>query len=1645
MKKTTIVLLLILLTCFSINAQSPPTAICQNITVQLDGTGNVTITPEQVDNGSNDGLEGPVTLSLDITTFGCADVGTPVTVTLTVTDNDDPSQTDTCTATVTVEDKPLPTITNLPDLTDPCYVEVVDIPTATDCDGTISALTGSPLSYNQEGTYTIVWTYIDSNSNIVNQNQTVIIDEDSTDPIPDLVSLPDINSQCEVNSLTPPTATDDCSLAVAVSNNATFPITTSTTITWTYDDGNGNTVTQDQNINILGDTTDPTASNPTAVNVQCSADVPAVDIADVTDEADNCSLEANITVAHVSDVSDGNSNPEVITRTYSVTDEALNSINVTQIITVDDTTDPTASNPTAVNVQCSADVPAVDIADVTDEADNCSLEANITVAHVSDVSDGNSNPEVITRTYSVTDEALNSINVTQTITVDDTTDPTASNPTAVNVQCSADVPAVDIADVTDEADNCSLEANITVAHVSDVSDGNSNPEVITRTYSVTDEALNSINVTQIITVDDTTDPTASNPTAVNVQCSADVPAVDIADVTDEADNCSLEANITVAHVSDVSDGNSNPEVITRTYSVTDEALNSINVTQIITVDDTTDPTASNPTAVNVQCSADVPAVDIADVTDEADNCSLEANITVAHVSDVSDGNSNPEVITRTYSVTDEALNSINVTQIITVDDTTDPTASNPTAVNVQCSADVPAVDIADVTDEADNCSLEANITVAHVSDVSDGNSNPEVITRTYSVTDEALNSINVTQIITVDDTTDPTASNPTAVNVQCSADVPAVDIADVTDEADNCSLEANITVAHVSDVSDGNSNPEVITRTYSVTDEALNSINVTQIITVDDTTDPTASNPTAVNVQCSADVPAVDIADVTDEADNCSLEANITVAHVSDVSDGNSNPEVITRTYSVTDEALNSINVTQIITVDDTTDPTASNPTAVNVQCSADVPAVDIADVTDEADNCSLEANITVAHVSDVSDGNSNPEVITRTYSVTDEALNSINVTQIITVDDTTDPTASNPTAVNVQCSADVPAVDIADVTDEADNCSLEANITVAHVSDVSDGNSNPEVITRTYSVTDEALNSINVTQIITVDDTTDPTASNPTAVNVQCSADVPAVDIADVTDEADNCSLEANITVAHVSDVSDGNSNPEVITRTYSVTDEALNSINVTQIITVDDTTDPTASNPTAVNVQCSADVPAVDIADVTDEADNCSLEANITVAHVSDVSDGNSNPEVITRTYSVTDEALNSINVTQIITVDDTTDPTASNPTAVNVQCSADVPAVDIADVTDEADNCSLEANITVAHVSDVSDGNSNPEVITRTYSVTDEALNSINVTQIITVDDTTDPVCAATDITIDLAGGTVTITGADIDNGSSDNCGIASLVANPNTFNSSDVGPNTVTLTVTDVNGNSSSCDIIVTVEDRIQLSAKIFLQGPYDTNTGLMTDALRNNGSIPETSPYTDALTINPSILTVTAENAIIDWVWLELRDKTDGTTVVLSRSALIQADGDIVDVDGLSSLVFDVAADDYYVVISHRNHLGIRSANAISLNGGAQSIDLTGDSNLILGGANAVAELGDGKLGLFTGDFDGNGQVQNSDLNGILPLLGTSSYSFADLDMNGQIQNTDINILLPNLGLGSNVSRTSNNTEEPKIFIAPRRE
>jgi hypothetical protein len=313
-----------------------------------------------------------------------------------------------------------------------------------------------------------------------------------------------------------------------------------------------------------------------------------------------------------------------------------------------------------------------------------------------------------------------------------------------------------------------------------------------------------------------------------------------------------------------------------------------------------------------------------------------------------------------------------------------------------------------------------------VSEVSDNNPCPETITRIYSVTADCGNTNKVTQLIVITDPILPTGSAPATVNVECIGDVPANDPMLIIDEADNQGVPV---VAFVSDVSDGLTCPETITRTYSITDVCGNVVLVTQLIIVNDVTNPTATSPATVNVECIGDVPAANILDVNDESDNCTV--NPVVVFIGDMSDGLTCPETITRTYSITDDCGNQITVDQLIIVNDVTNPTGTAPATVNVECIGDVPAQNILDITTESDNCTV--NPVVVFVSDVSDGLTCPETITRTYSITDDCGNQITVDQLIIVNDVTNPTASNPVTVTVP-GGPAPAVDITIVIDDSDN-----------------------------------------------------------------------------------------------------------------------------------------------------------------------------------------------------------------------------------------------------------------------------------------------------------------------------------------------------------------------------------------------------------------------------------------------------------------------------------------------------------------------------------------------------------------------------------------------------------------------------------
>ncbi len=236
---------------------------------------------------------------------------------------------------------------------------------------------------------------------------------------------------------------------------------------------------------------------------------------------------------------------------------------------------------------------------------------------------------------------------------------------------------------------------------------------------------------------------------------------------------------------------------------------------------------------------------------------------------------------------------------------------------------------------------------------------------------------------------------------------------------------------------------------------------------------------------------------------------------------------------------------------------------------------------------------------------------------------------------------------------------------------------------------------------------------------------------------------------------------------------------------------------------------------------------------------------------------------------------------------------------------------------------------------------------------------------------------------------------------------------------------------------------------RMQMKVLLQGPsLNAGTpGLMNDNLRASGYLPLTSPYVDAMVTSVNVFnqggssgTGLAQDDIVDWVYIELRDKADNGTILAYRSALLQRDGDVVDIDGLSELDFDLWADRFYITIQHRIHLGIMTNIPQVLNFDAVSINLA-DGSVPAFGTHAEVELGSGDMALWTGDADNSGSSRfsgaNNDTNVIKDYIladpgngfnsvtySSTGYLNIDLNMDGTGRfsgsNNDSNIIKDNV-------------------------
>jgi carboxypeptidase T len=229
----------------------------------------------------------------------------------------------------------------------------------------------------------------------------------------------------------------------------------------------------------------------------------------------------------------------------------------------------------------------------------------------------------------------------------------------------------------------------------------------------------------------------------------------------------------------------------------------------------------------------------------------------------------------------------------------------------------------------------------------------------------------------------------------------------------------------------------------------------------------------------------------------------------------------------------------------------------------------------------------------------------------------------------------------------------------------------------------------------------------------------------------------------------------------------------------------------------------------------------------------------------------------------------------------------------------------------------------------------------------------------------------------------------------------------------------------------CTLHIVGEINVGLTAMV--EGGFEGSS--MTTYLNNAGLLPLTQPFNTAPWnyVGSESVAVIPNSDVADWVLVELRETTGDAstatpaTMVSRQAGFVLNDGSIVNIDGSSMLRFDmVANDNLFVIVHHRNHLGIMSANPVIQTAGNYMHDFTTGSGQAHGGINAQKEMSPGVWGMIAGDINADGVINMADKSPEWDVLaGEAGYHQADLNCDGQVNNMDKDdFLIPNQGNSS---------------------
>ncbi len=1206
-------------------------------------------------------------------------------------------------------------------------------------------------------------------------------------------------------------ATDNCEVTSmgAVGGTITGDCMKSQTFVITASDASGNTTSCEVTYTWRDGSISPILSCAPNMSVSCSADVVANTGAIVLDS--NCSVGATVVagapVAGSNNSSCGQANGDTYFITYVVTDECGNDWPCTQMFTITNTMLSITNCPASIIVACSsdavADIPAVNY--IT----GCGLGAEVTagapVSGANNSACGESDGDIYTITYTVTDDCGNTATCVQQFTLD-SEPPTIVCPPDVTVECLDEVIA-DEASVTTTA-GCNLTGTLTSSAPMGMSTnsipGDCNGDRYRIEYTYIDACGNSAMCTQVFTLQNDGPEITACPADLTINCLTDL-VIDLTGVS-YTTSCSLNGYVaavdTIAGANNSACGESDGDTYTVVYQVSDDCGRVTTCNQIFTID--SDPPMLNcPADLTVSCFDDV----IGDPTAVTfvTGCSIGGNPAVAGTpqpdpNNSACGESDGDIYTIEYTVTDVCGNVGTCTQTFTID-------SDPPSI--VCPADVTVSCFTDIEDDVANvvimtgCSMTGNV-VAGIPVGVNGNSasgtcDGDIYTITYTGTDACGETATCTQTFTIENNGPTITACAADVTVSCFSDI-NISNASVTYSTE-CGLGGTVTngglISDGGNSNNGSCDGDVYTVVFTVTDDCGRTANCTQTFTIDND-GPTIVCPIDMTVSCESDIAE----GIPTTATDCGLGSTVTTAGPTLVSGtAGEDGAVYEIAYTVTDDCGRASSCTQTWTLDNTGF-TITCPADLTVSCESD-----IAEGTATASSaCGTNVQVTsVGPTYITGSGNGMAEcdgaMYEIVYTATDSEGNSVSCTQTFTLDNN-GPTIVAPADMTVNCDTDI----IEGTPTTSTDCGFGFTVSTVGPTLVSGtAGEDGAVYEIVYTITDDCGNTASDTQTWTLDNV-GLMITCPADLTVSCASDV----VEGTASASSTCGTTPTITTNGPNLVSGtDNCDGAVYEIVYTATDSDGNTASCTQTFTLDNN-GPTIVCPPDMTVGCDTDI-VVGTPTVTTD---CGLTPTVTTVGPTLVSGtAGQDGAVYEIEYTVTDDCNRMASCIQTWTLDDP---------GLQITCPADMTVACEADIVEGiptvSTSCGANTNVTAVGPTLISGtANCDGAVYNYVYTVTDlDNGNSVSCTQTWTLSNAAPTITCPADQTVSC---TSAISYSIADAIITSSCGLGTTVTasatpipdpNNSACGESDGDSYSVTYTVTDDCGRSASCTQVFTID-------------------------------------------------------------------------------------------------------------------------------------------------------------------------------------------------------------------------------------------